>query len=274
MLASNKSMKGKLEIINNLIDKSKKDQLGFNPQNILIHSIYFTINFNDLVNLYIHTENPDIRQTLNYHLSKRIKDKNINKKVLYNKLFRIIKKMPYNQHQKIRFLLSNFIKELPKKYIQQYYNYFSSTGYAYDLSAALKVSNLVWNIEFDQVYVDKYIETCDVRYLNSVLDNGQSYVIYKNLHEIWDDDYPPDYIKNKILRKISSDHIDKLGFLKESEPDKYLYALAFSSIEIADDVIIELYEKLNNTQKSFGLWCIGKIGKWNILRKYIKEYIR
>lgn len=264
-------MKEQLEIINRII---QNDKASNSVPRYIIQAIYYTIDVNALMNLFIKTDNANLQASLKKHLPRRLRDKSINLKKVFSNLMRKMKKATYVQHQRIRFLLSRFITELPQTYVQKYYDYFSSTGYTHDLSAALNVSHLVWNSRFDQTYIDKYFETGNNKYLDAVLKYGNAESVINNIDLIWEDDDCPNYVKTRIIRAIATTSLDKLEFLKRKEPDKYLYALSMACSEVGDKEATELYDRLDANQKFFGLWCLGKLGKWDLLKEYIKNYLR
>jgi|GEM_PF-5786382 len=266
-------MEEKLQIVRELKSKTKEDEPKSNHFKYLIQAVYFTIDLTELIDLYVQNENLDLRPTLRNHLSRRIRDKSVNSKRICNKLMQAIKNVSYRKHQRIRFLLSKIIGGLPKAYAQKYSNFLMSTGYTSDLSALLKIPNLVWNSKFDQAFVSRYLETGNDKYLDAVLQNGQPESILNNIEDIWEGGYAGNYIKNKVIRMTAPHYIQELGFLKEKEPDKYLYALSFSNSNIKDEEIVDLYNRLAANQRSFGIWCIGKIGRWHIVKRYIEQYI-
>jgi hypothetical protein len=260
-----------LDTIQKLIARSEGNEQG--PHKYLVHAIFYTMDIAFLSDLFIQTKDNHLKKSLDSHLSKRFNDGTINLKSLFSSLFRKIQKAHYLEHQRIRILLTRFVGKLPKSYIQKYFNYFSSTRYAHDLSAALNVSNLVWNSAFDDKFISEYIATGNVKYLDAVLTNGKTESIIEHLEEIWDEE-PYDYIKNRIIRKIAPTHFHVLGILKDREPDKYLYASGIVGHNLHDKEARRLMESLKDYQKPYGLWCLGKLGKWNLLKEYLEEYIR
>jgi hypothetical protein len=266
-------MEKRLEIIQKLINKKSKGEYG--PYNYLIHAILYTIDINQLVNLFINTDDLLLKESLDYHLTKRFKDKSVDLKHTFNKLLNRIKgKLPFKKYQRIRILLNKIVTYLPKSYIRKFFIYFSSSKYSSDISVALNVSSYVWDNSFNSIFLEAYIEKGEEKYLNAVLQNGKSESIANFISEIWKIDYLENYVKNQIIRKLVPDHFEKLGFLKESEPDKYLYALSMASKNPSDQEVELLFSKLKEDQQVFGIWCIGKLGKWDLLEKKIQKYIK
>ncbi len=264
-------MKERIDYIESLLKKQEEDDFG--PYRYLVHAIFNTMEMSELVNLYVETKNLKLKNTLDYHLVNRFKDSSIVHKNLFNSLMRKLKKASYNQHQRVRILLSYLINHLPKSYTQKYFDFFSSSRYSNDLSAALKVSNLVWNSSSDKTFIDKFIETGIENYLITVINNGQPDEIAKRLENIWEEDYPANYLKNRIIRKIGPKYFEKLVFLKDSEPDKFLYACAFSNVNLGEHELEKIFQSLKSDQKTFGLWCIGKMKNWEFVKKEIKNYV-
>lgn len=262
-------LKDKLDLIEKLIYKSNVDQFGSHV--FTINAIYNTINTNDLIDLFIETENTDLRNTLNNYLSKRLKYSGDNLPRLFNRLLKKAENLPYAKHQRIRIILSKFILRLSKVYVQKYFDYFSSTDYINDFNAALKVSDIVWNSEFDEKFINLYIKTGNEQILKALLKNGTKEIITEYLKQLWADEYLWDYYKTWIIRKICPENFNKLDFLKNSEPDKYLYAVCFSNQNITDDEALILFEKIGTGGKSFGLWCLGLLGKWTIIKDHIEK---
>lgn len=247
-------MSEQVDYINNLINKYKDDEFG--PDIYLVHATFNTMEIKQLVSLYIDTKNLELKNTLDYHLKNRFKESSIEHKKLFNSLMNKIKNVSYKQRQRIRVLLSYLITQLPIYYTQKFFDFFSLSKYANDISAALKVSNLVWNNSSGEIFMNKFIETGNEGYLIGVINNGEADVIAKKLNEFWEEDYPANYLKNKIIRKISPEYFEILEFLKDSEPDKYLYACAFANVKLNNGELEMVFQDLNSNQKAFGLWCI------------------
>lgn len=269
---SNIILQEKIATVEKLLKKGSMTEVGESV--FLIHAVLFTIDLDDVINLFLNTRNFSLKVSLDYHLTRRLKDESLNLKLVFTRLLKKAQKVDYNTHQRIRILLSKFVTSLPLKYRKRYFDYFSSTGYANDLSAALKISDTVWNTEFDKIFIQQFLDTGNEKFLDAVLKNGKADSFISYIYKIWEDEFLDNRQKSKILRKIAPANLECLEFLKEVEPDKYLYAVSMSNNQISDNDAEMLFNKLDKEQISFGLWCLGKLGKWAILKKYLYKYIR
>ena len=266
-------LKEKISTIEKLLKKGNMTEIG--ESIFLIHAVLFTIDIDNVINLFIKTKDSSLKASLEYHLSRRLKDESLNLKTIFTKLLRKALKVDYSTHQRIRKLLSIFIRSLPLKYRQKYFNYFSSTGYVNDLSAALKISDtVIWDTQFDQYFIQQFLDTGNEKYLDAVLRNGNAESFINYIDKIWEYEFLNNRLKSKIIRKIAPSNLQCLAFLEDVEPDKYLYAVSMSNKRITDNDAENLFNKLNKEQLSFGLWCLGKLGKWEILKKYLYQYVR
>lgn len=170
-------------------------------------------------------------------------------------------------------MLSYLVPNMSKPYVRKFFNYFLHSKYLSDVSAALKFSNIVWNSSSGKIFVNKYLETGNENFLTAVLDNKDYDSILDNLEGILLSEGLHNYLKNKIIRSVSQKNFQKLSFLKDAEPDKFLYACAFSEVKLEDTELKSIFSKLEPYQIPFGLWCVGKMHNWQFLKKEIDNYI-
>ena len=260
-------MEEKISYIESLLEQAKLNPFG--EDRYLISAVLNTIEVKQLILLYLSTTNSAMKNSLDYHLSRRFSESSLNAKEFFKYLIKNIGKTDYKIHQRSRALLTYLVAHLPKRYKRRYFNVFSSSNYTSDIKAALKISDQVWKRGSENIFIDQYLNSGNEKFLLATLNNGEAEVIASRVLEIWEDECLENYIKTKIIRKLTPDYFENLQFLKDLEPDKYLYACAFADKNIEDAELKNLYNSLRAEQKSFGLWCIGKMQNWDFIKNQL-----
>lgn len=103
-------MKERIKCIERLFANQEGNDFG--PNRYLVYAVLYTIQVPQLVNLYVETKNLKLKKTLDHHLQNRFRESYLEHKNIFNSLIRKLRKATYNQHQRIRALLSYIIKYL------------------------------------------------------------------------------------------------------------------------------------------------------------------
>ena len=83
---------------------------------------------------------------------------------------------------------------------------------------------------------------------------------------LWNDKEIDQHIKNYILKKVASYNFQTVSFLKENHPIAYLGACLTAKQKVSDEYCLRAIHSAQDFD-SFGyiLWCIGTLGRRNIL---------
>src|SRR5690606_22295194 len=80
-------------------------------------------------------------------------------------------------------------------------------------------------------------------------------------------------LKARFVRKFKGAKLSDILFLMEVDPGNFLVLLRFSGSEVADELLIECYNRVSEKYKPFAIWSLGKLGKWNLIKPHIEEYV-
>jgi hypothetical protein len=262
-------MHKKLDYIKRIVQKDEDGIIG-RPSDLYIHSILSTINIKELINAYLTLPDTKIKKSIESNIEKRIENETSD--ILYSSLYNLVSTSNYSKRQRIRKLLFAMLRKLDKIYTEDFFNIFYYSPYRNDISAALQISNVIWDVNINRKVLDDYLSTKNQLYLETYIKNGDHKTLVTYIEEIWEFqiDY---YLKLNIIRKLCPVYISKLEFLKSKEPDKYLFALTLSNIQVGDKILLDCFNQLNEKQKPYGILCLGKLKKWNLIEKEIITYI-
>jgi len=262
----------KLEYVEMLFDKGflLDDSVESPNLNFAIHSILNTIDLTELIDLYVSLQKPKIKNQIESNLSKRLEKSN-NLDTFYEKIFRILSGAEYQQRQRIRKLLLIILPYLDPVYSKEFFNTFYYSDFVHDKSAALSVSGRIWEDSFNEQILGDYLENKREVFLRTYLNHGDINYCLKYLKNIWANE-PSNYLKTDIIRRLSEKHIDDFYFLRETEPEKYLFAVSLSEREFEDEEIRNIYNDIPFYLKPYGLLSLSKLNKWDIIEVEINTF--
>jgi len=258
----------KLRYIEKLIAKRNQDYFG-GPFNLLIHSVLNTIDFVQLVNFFIGLPNNHLKKSIESNLDKRIP--NCNAEINYQNLYNKLKNSNYKRRQRIRKLLNSLLPFLDKTYSLDFFNTFYNSKFKNDIKSALSTSSKVWNDRIENQIIEDYNQNQYHNLLKIYLENASSKKIICQFDNFWREELE-NYLKLKLVRIVGKDSIKNLYFLSEKDPNLFLYAASLSKKNVPDEVLKNCLTNMSKDQKPFGIINISKLGKWNLIEEYIKEY--
>jgi hypothetical protein len=262
-------MNTKLEYIKVLQEK-KKDVLG-GPFDLLIHSILNTIDIRVLIDMNLSLANSAMKASIESNIFKRFETIE-NPTNIYDNLYVLLDHSAYHKRQRIRKMLFELLPSLGEIYKEDFFNTFFYSKYSNDKKAALSICSDIWNESFDSLILNKYFETREEIYLRTFLNNGRIEHCLPLLEQIWESN-PSNYLKIILIRSLSQKYLNEFAFLRESEPDKYLLSISLSNDIIADDILIDCLNHIDEEIKPFGILSLSKINKWELIKDEIIKYV-
>jgi hypothetical protein len=262
----------RIEYIEKLIEKRNEIFLGGN-YNLLIHSVLNTIELCELIDFYLSLKSDtDIRKSIESNIYKRIANLN-DCKTIFDQLLQQLDDSGYYERQRIRKILLLTLPTLSRTEKILFFNNFYYSRFIYDVESALSICDQIWDDSFNDFLIEGYLRSGNETYLKEFLKSGIVARSLPNIQKIWALS-PSSYLKTQLIVKLSKDFIDDLSFLEETDPEKYLMAISYSDIDINDKTILKCLSRLDDEQKPFGLMSIGRMKKWELLKKEIKNYSR
>lgn len=262
-------MDTKLEYIKVL--SQKKEDILDGPFDLIIHSILNTIDIYILIDLYLSLKNSTMKASVESNIFKRFVTVE-NPKDIYDSLFLLIDNSDYHKRQRIRKILFELLPRLDEIYKVDFFNIFFYSKYSNDKKSALSMCSGIWNESFDSLILDKYFETEKEIYLKYFIFNGNIEYCLPFLEKIWETN-PSNYFKIILIKRLSKKYCEVFEFLREIEPDKYLFAISLSDNVIDDEILSDCLDHVSNESKPYGILSLSKIGKWELIKDEIKKYV-
>jgi len=263
-------MEKKIQYVEDLLIKREKVFSG-GSYNLLIHSVLNTINLNKLVLYYLTLHDSTLKRSIESNIYKRFELVK-RPKVQYENLVKILENADYRKRQKLRKLQFALLPRLNKLYYQDFFNTYYFSNYINDISAALKICDKVWDDSLNELILKDYLNTGYELLLKLFLDYGNLNQLLLHIDKIWQWN-PSNYLKIKIVRKVSPKNIDKLSFLRHEEPEKYLLGLSISEKKISDEIITDCFNDITSDMIPYGLLSLSKLKKWDLIEKEIIKHI-
>lgn len=263
-------MKKKIEYIEILLNK--REPVYFNSHhNLYIHSILNTIGINELLEFYLPLSDSDLKRSIESNLYRKIEYHNQPEK-LFKELISIAIEANYKTRQRIRKLLLKLLERLENDHKYSFFKIFYHSQYINDIYAALSISKDIWNSTFDNLVLNDYLQNKDEYFLEIFLSNGNIETSLPYLEQIWSNQ-PSNFLKQQILKNICNKHINSIEFLRNVEPEKYLFALSISNNKIDEATLADCYNNTPEDLKPFALLSIGRMNKWKFIERELKVYI-
>lgn len=262
----------RIQYIDELIKKRNEIFLG-GVYNLLIHSVLNTFDLYELIDYYLSLKSDtDTRKSIESNIFKRV-DKQIDCKTIFDQLLQRLDDSDYHERQRIRKIMLISLPSLSLSEKLLYFNNFYNSSYIYDFESALSICDQIWDDSFNDLLIEGYLKSGNDSFLKAFLKSGKVISSLPNIQRIWSLS-PSNYIKTQLIIGLSKSNIDDLSFLKDIDPEKYLMAISYSDMVINDDTILQCLGRLDADQKPYGLMSIGRMKKWDLLKKEIKNYSR
>jgi len=260
----------KIEYIETLLQKRSDILLG-GPYNLIIHSILNSIDLLELIYFYLPLSDSELKKSIESNIYKRV-SLIMNAESLYDRLYKNLQKTNYNQRQRIRKILMHLLPSLDNVYKRDFFNFFYYSEYSNDKSSALTICGDIWDDDLSILILNDYLKTKKEIYLTVFLEYGMIERLLPHLEKIWKQE-PSDYLKKDIIRRLCKNHIDQFEFLRQIEPDKYLWAISLSDKEFNDEVLTDCLNDIQEELKPLGILSLSRMNKWNLIEKEIKKYV-
>lgn len=259
----------KIEYIETLLQK-RSNLLG-SPYNLIIHSILNSIDLIELIYFYLPLSDSELKKSIESNIYKRVSS-TVNAESLYDRLYKNLQKTNYNQRQRIRKILRDLLPSLDNLYRRDFFNFFYYSEYSNDKSSALKICGEIWDDDLSTLILNDYLKTKKEIYLTVFLDYGMIERLLPHLEKIWEQK-PSDYLKKKIIKLLCIDHIDQFEFLRQIEPENYLWAISMSDKEFNDEILLDCLNDIREEFKPLGILSLSRMNKWNLIENEIKKYV-
>ncbi|MCK8143435.1 hypothetical protein MW871_16205 [Flavobacterium sp. I-SCBP12n] len=259
-----------INLLNELIEKRNEIFFGGN-YNLLIHSVLNTVKLPNLIQFYLTVPNNDLKKSVESNLLKRIEVYKYSSKV-YSKIHKELIDCDYSKRQRIRIILYALLPNLKKIYYEDFFDTFYNSKYRNDVKYALKIYKNVANPKRDNILLGDYYQTDNESYLRALLLYGNENILVMNIEKIWSKN-PSEYLKNRIIRRLMNNNIEKLEFIEQINPEHFLYVLCNSKKETKEEALIKCYNEISNEIKHFAIYNLSKTGKWKLVENEIKRYI-
>ncbi|MDA3844409.1 MAG: hypothetical protein PF588_08595, partial [Candidatus Kapabacteria bacterium] len=133
------------------------------------------------------------------------------------------------------------------------------------------ISGDIWDNDMNSLILKDYLKTGVHIYLQTYIEYGKIESLLPYLEKIWELE-PKDYLKVKIIKKLSKAHIDKLEFIRNVEPDKYLFAMCLSDNEYDNHTLLDCLNEIAEDTKPFGILNLSRLHRWDLIEEEIKKY--
>lgn len=241
-----------------------------NPFYILIHSVLNTIEFENLLRIYLDNSFKELNPLIFSNLKKRIINES-NIENIYDSLKELLEcSNEYKALQRLRVTIELLLSNLPDNYKADYFSTFFYSKYLNDKKSALKyLKHSVYNV--DSELLKLYLSTKNNSFLDPILKRRNRELLTNWFYELWNEDL---YFKNKmkLVKCISPLEENIESFLERKDPEFHFeYNLSNGNIKVE-----KLLDKIKNStdqKRHFYIWHASKLVKFEILEPFIKTYL-
>ncbi|MPM68248.1 hypothetical protein SDC9_115179 [bioreactor metagenome] len=224
----------------------------------------------ELIDYYLSlNSDSDIKKSIESNIYKRVAIPYECKSV-FDYLIQRLDESEYKERQRIRKILLITIPHLNKPDKILFFNTFFRSRFAYDVESALSICDQIWEDSFNNIILEGYLRSGNERFMTTFLKFGNVEFAIPYLQQIWSLT-PSNYIKTRLIILLCKLDFDSFAFLKDVDPEKYLMFISYSDKTIDDKDIMQYLNKLDVDHRPFGLMSLGRMKRWDILKKEIKK---
>jgi len=262
LLNQKKEMNDPIAQIINLLE-----EVNCRSKDSLVYSLWLTISMDELCKYYFHyILNTSVKNNICKHIAKR---KENGEDIPTRFISKLLKEFHLSQKKK-RVTLGTTIKDfkssLTKKQLIEFFTAQILSEKILDRKRAYAVSIDIYSEEVDFQLWESWGKYYDNNCMEVLSNNTKSEKLASCFSEIWNNENIEYYIRNNVLKRVALIDFEKISFLKNSAPIAYLSACVATNKYISDDFAISVLDSVDKISTlSYVLWCLGKLGKRNLL---------
>lgn len=238
------------------------------------YAVYLTIDLTILCQLYFsYLIDTDVRNKVVRHIQLRADSDNTTIPIWF--LDKLLKEFSRSEGRK-RISIGTTIKALAS-----YLDDIQIKAFITDQILSESVLDRKRAYVLTETYYDIDIEHLLRQSWNTYKDPGCMAVLVKqgsieNLVELfdvlWKSQNTKFYIRNNALKRVAKYDFEKVIFLKNDSPVSYLTACIAAKHDVDDNYLLTVAKDTTAINElGYVLWCIGKLGKANVLYKLLDE---
>lgn len=258
----------KFKLIDKLSDVYRLNLLGL-PTWLLTHAVLNTIELSELVYYYIHEE--PAYTALSRNILKRLSEYK-GKTAIYDAIFEQLKTSSYVNRLRFRKLMDAVIESLDETRQQEYFTFFYNSSYRLELRAAIKMTGMIWSKDLGNRFLENYYQTGNPDLLVVLIANLEKDQFKQLATRIWKAGLS-NYLKTKLINRVKGWPLLDLEFVRQADPGNFIVLVRHSSETVDDMVLLDCYNRIPKAYHPFALWNLGRMGKWELIKKPIEEFI-
>lgn len=248
-----------------LIDKlEEKAHNGANDYPLIIHAVLSSIPIRTLISYCLETK-PTYQRAVS-NVVKRLQGY-INPSEIFEWLWSLLNDASYLQRSKIRKFLIALLPRLTKDQQTHFFLEFVNSQFTYDVNAAFKMCNLIWDENFSRNYFNLFLENKSNYLLEYLIEACPAKDLAEVIEEIWLH-ISLERLKYKCAKKIATVLPDRLEFLKEIEPLIYLYIISnyHLDLKMSDAFALKCIELCDEDRLPLIIYGLSKFDKWHLIK--------
>ncbi|MCH8491093.1 MAG: hypothetical protein LAT81_14350 [Oceanicaulis sp.] len=106
-----------------------------------------------------------------------------------------------------------------------------------------------------------------------IIEYGRFELLIDYLPKVWNC-IESNHLKMLLVRKATKKYFSKFEFLRDIEPEKYLYGIGYYKIKLENDHINELILATTHEMRPFDIYGISAFNKWNLIKRHLYEFLK
>lgn len=210
----------------------------------------------------------------NYTLQKIASDISIKyfdfHKEFVRKLLELLENSEFRKKDSCAFAVDSLYNNLSDNEQDFILRIFLSSKYINLRRRAYKRLRYNWRPEFEEIITKNLTKYRDLECLNIIIENYSREFLLEEYSELIK--YLDQYLLSKFYIKLSPLSMFQLKDLKRINKISYLYVIVKLKLKISQKESLEiLIENKKHEKIGLILWCIGKLGHWNNLVRFINK---
>lgn len=258
----------KFQLLSQLKEIQTADYLGL-PTGLIAHAILNTIDTVELVKIYVNGKSDDLWVMRN--IIRRLPDSN-QKEIIYEYVFNQLQSANYVNRLRLKKILETLLPYLEDIYKLEFFSYFYRSHYKIEFRAAIQYTPNIWTKEIQDILLLSYEKSKNPYVLQVLINNIDVDLLPGFAKQVWSVGFPRSF-KQSLIERLKGMPYDAISFLQDIDPANFLTLAYYTKQKIDDKILMNCYKHIPERLKPFGIWSLGKLDKWKMIKKDIQKFI-
>lgn len=176
----------------------------------------------------------------------------------------------YNgSYRKLRSHVRRFLPYLEADDKRTVFNYFIDSHRKSDRMVACEAAGDIWSIEVESLLWEAWHKWTGEHVVEILAEHGNPIRLSEIVEEVWAKGNIKTRVKRKVARAVAQRDLQAVAFIEDINPLTYFHLVLLAGNDVSDDDSVRYVTgAVDSDEFGFGIYLLGKAGKWELLNLF------